>query len=219
MANIRGTRVLGDRRQSRDHLVEEFVPLFGWTEDSKGYYLLVQLPDFKSDQLRLQVDSNGDIILSGERKVNGGKAVYVKQTYELPKDSDVDKITGTFDEELLHITIPRQEEKVVESEHEENVHISPGNGQEPPKKTENLGRHDDGRYDYKQDHDNQTKGDESKKTGHVDSFPKEFVNGLKAGPMQRAMELLMKNRGIALAIVVAFSLGMLVSRMFESTGQ
>ncbi|GLU21516.1 hypothetical protein SLE2022_376500 [Rubroshorea leprosula] len=154
MANIRGTRVLGDRRQSRDHLVEEFVPLFGWTEDSKGYYLLVQLP----------VDSNGDIILSGERKVNGGKAVYVKQTYELPKDSDVDKITGTFDEEHLHITIPRQEEKVVESEHEENAHISPG-------------------------------------------------------PMQRAMELLMKNRGIALAIVVAFSLGVLVSRMFESTGQ
>ncbi|GLT26881.1 hypothetical protein SLA2020_019210 [Shorea laevis] len=179
MANIRGTRVLGDRRQSRDHLVEEFVPLF----------------DFKSDQLRLQVDSNGDIILSGERKVNEGKAVYVNQTYELPKDSDVDKITGTFDEELLQITIPRQEEKVVES------------------------RHDDGRYDYKQDHDNQTNGDESKKTGHVGSFPKEFVNGLKASPMQRAMELLMKNWGIALAIVVAFSLGVLVSRMFESTGQ
>jgi hypothetical protein len=45
MANVRGTPRYGViRPMARTPVVEEIVPNSGWTEDSTGHYLLVDLP-------------------------------------------------------------------------------------------------------------------------------------------------------------------------------
>ncbi|GLU12321.1 hypothetical protein SLE2022_290090 [Rubroshorea leprosula] len=216
MANVNG--VPGDGGYSGYHYVEELVPFAGWTEDSNCHYLQIRLPGFKKEQFRLEVASTDNLILSGERMVNESKAVYVSQTYKLPEDSDAEQITGKYDDALyLNITVPklaRQEEKEDEKEHTENVSsITPGNNpEEPARNSENLGRHDDGGYDCRRHSNNEKKVDQSEKTGRVDSFSEEFITQLEAGPRGRAIDLL----GIVLAIGVAFALGVLVSRRFES---
>lgn len=219
MANVGGTRILGDRRYSRDHIVEEFVPPSGWTEDSNGHYLLLQLPGFKKEEVRLEIASTGNIILSGERMVNESKAAFIEQNYKLPEDSDTDKITGKFDGMLLYITVPklaRKEESEAKREDVQNVNsVMPENAQEEQKYTENLGIPDDGGSEHRQHHANQTVGGRygSKKSNRVDSFTNEFLKSLEVGPMGRAMELLKRNKGIALALAVAFSFGVYVSRL------
>lgn len=42
MANVRGTRAVGD--VNKPAVFEKIVPSAGWTEDSNGHYLLVDLP-------------------------------------------------------------------------------------------------------------------------------------------------------------------------------
>lgn len=45
MASARGTTRVGVRPSARTApVVEEIVPASGWTEDSAGHYLLVDLP-------------------------------------------------------------------------------------------------------------------------------------------------------------------------------
>ena len=45
--NVR-RRGIGGKAPSRNHIVEEFVPYSGWTEDVNGRYLLIDLPGNES---------------------------------------------------------------------------------------------------------------------------------------------------------------------------
>lgn len=49
MASARGTTRVGVRTRARTPVVEEIVPNSGWTEDSAGHYLLVDLPGIASN--------------------------------------------------------------------------------------------------------------------------------------------------------------------------
>lgn len=61
--------------------------------------------------MKLQVDIDpGKLTVSGERLVNNSKCIYFEQTFKLPQNSDTDNITGKFDGEILHVTVPKQEE-------------------------------------------------------------------------------------------------------------
>ncbi|VVA17053.1 PREDICTED: inactive RESTRICTED TEV MOVEMENT [Prunus dulcis] len=68
MADVRGstrwsTSTIGLRRK--------VVPFSEWMEDSKGHYLLLQLPNFKKGEVNVEVnDSAGHVTISGERQVN-----------------------------------------------------------------------------------------------------------------------------------------------------
>jgi len=44
MASARGNTVVGGRTWARTPVVEQIVPNSGWTHDSAGHYLLVDLP-------------------------------------------------------------------------------------------------------------------------------------------------------------------------------
>lgn len=44
MANVGRTRRDGEKTLTNNPIVKEFVPSSGWTEDSNGHYLLVDLP-------------------------------------------------------------------------------------------------------------------------------------------------------------------------------
>ncbi|XWS48066.1 hypothetical protein CRYUN_Cryun13aG0040500 [Craigia yunnanensis] len=221
---------LGDLRRSGNRIAEKFVPASDWTQDANANYLFVDLPGFKKEQLRLEIASTGHhITISGERIVNENKCMYFQQTFALPENSDMDNISGKFDGDFLHVTVPRKsvvEENKQQESGNENYTNSIGETsvqEEPNNHGENQSKHEEEHGDlHEQRWDNEAKGEMiSKETCRVASFPKEMMRKWEQedSPLEMAMKFLKKNKGVVLSIVIAFSIGVLVRRMFESSGE
>ncbi|XP_021755980.1 uncharacterized protein LOC110721158 [Chenopodium quinoa] len=72
--------------------------------------LIIILPDFKKNQLKVQVNKDGVLRVSGERPTNadGTKTCrFVKDT-KIPESCDVNGIRAKFTEGRLHVMIPKK---------------------------------------------------------------------------------------------------------------
>ncbi|KAI5683661.1 hypothetical protein M9H77_04889 [Catharanthus roseus] len=105
MANMFGTT---ERKNSQHLRFEEFVPSSGLTEDSDSYCLIIDLPGFKRDQVKLQVDGYGRIVATGERQVNEYKHIRFDQSYKVPGNSNIEDTTAKFEDEILYVIIPKK---------------------------------------------------------------------------------------------------------------
>uniref|UniRef100_A0A7N2MNP6 SHSP domain-containing protein n=1 Tax=Quercus lobata TaxID=97700 RepID=A0A7N2MNP6_QUELO len=236
MENVR-RRGIGGRAPLRDHIVEEFVPYSGWTEDVNGRYLLIDLPGFKSEEVKLTIDGSGNMTATGQRQVNEDKTVYFDQSFKLPENSDVDKISGRFDGEILYVTVPKQavEEKREHETVKENVSDKAKQIEhEKPINDESLNR--DHHHHHHHDkpgniHGHDSEMEKRSNTGNIhghDSetekrssrnapmcFSKETIEGWEneSGLLGSAVKLLKRNKGIVMAAVLAFSLGVLVTHL------
>jgi HSP20 family protein len=94
-------------------------PLTNVTEDSSNYYVRAELPGMKSDELNIQVTSDG-ISISGERKIkeegNGVKyhrrereAGKFSRSINLPGEIDVNAVEASLNNGILTITIQKAE--------------------------------------------------------------------------------------------------------------
>lgn len=94
-------------------------PLTNVTEDSNNYYVRAELPGIKSDELDIQITSNG-ISVSGERKIpgegNGVKyhrrereAGKFSRSINLPCEIDVNAVEASLENGILTVTIPKAE--------------------------------------------------------------------------------------------------------------
>ncbi|XP_027368828.1 22.0 kDa heat shock protein-like [Abrus precatorius] len=192
-------------------VVEEIVPNSGWTEDSAGHYLLVDLPDFRKEEVKLQVDSYGRILVRGERQENERKRVHFRLTFPVPVDSDVDKIAGRFDGGILYVTVPKgivQQQKGNETENAEHGAVEGAKEDDSP-----APNADEGRRDPSQ-HGNHTEQEVKRNENQViGNFPEQVIRMWEQDSMFRsAVEVLMKNKGIVITAVIAFSLGVFISR-------
>ncbi|XP_008239835.1 PREDICTED: inactive protein RESTRICTED TEV MOVEMENT 2-like [Prunus mume] len=231
MAQVRGssTRGMGERSSSSTRLHEKILPSSGWTEDSNGHYLLVDLPDFKKEEVKLVVNvSAGYITVSGQRQVNKKNSEYFEQNFSIPPNSDVDKITGKFDAGILYVTVPKvaavvEEKKEAEPEIIENQNVEETAATEPAqpenKNVEGAAAENIHLTRPKNDgqHSNKDDGASKKLSGNNDRIFFSLENIRKweeheDGILKTAMEMLSKNKGIVITAVVAFSLGVLVSR-------
>ncbi|XP_050222788.1 inactive protein RESTRICTED TEV MOVEMENT 2-like [Mercurialis annua] len=235
MENNGGKRVrFGVRASSRDHSVQEFVPSAAWTEDSEFHFLLIDLPEFKKEEVKLHVDESGQIIVSGERLVkNSNKYIYFEKAFKSPENSDIGRITGKFDGEILYVTLPKKSQAQMKKEPENpikndqgvakdhNVKYDEGVAEDHDMKEKEPS--DDRKIGSRESHDDQEqskldKEGESKKGSSVDGFRKENIEkwGREGSVLEKATKMLLDNKEILLTAVLAFSLGMLVSRKLES---
>ncbi|KAK3226385.1 hypothetical protein Dsin_006247 [Dipteronia sinensis] len=106
---------MGDDYCNAPDIVHDFVPSSRWTEDSNGHYLLVDLPDFKKEEVKLQVDPSGHVTISGEQLTSevGSYCTYIfrfHQTLTLPPDSDINRVSGNLDLErgIYYVTVPKE---------------------------------------------------------------------------------------------------------------
>ncbi|XP_021285693.1 18.2 kDa class I heat shock protein-like [Herrania umbratica] len=188
---------LGDLRRSANRIAEKFVPTSDWTQDAKGNYLFVDLPGFKKEELRLELTSTGHINISGERAVDENKSIYFVETLALPENSDTDNISGNFDGDFLHVTVPRR--PVVEENKQEDDEITRNENGNPTAEKTSV---------QEEPNNNEEKGDVSKETSYL---------RVASLPLEMAMKFLKKNKGAVLSVAIAFSIGMLVCRTFESS--
>ncbi|KAK9278644.1 hypothetical protein L1049_028217 [Liquidambar formosana] len=234
MENAMGTKGIGERRYLSNLKFEEFVPSSGWTDDSKFHYLLVDLPGFKREEVRLQVDLSGYVTVRGERRVSENKYSCFEKTCKLPENSDMENITGRFEGEMLHVIVPKQTVEEVEEE-PANENANP-NGIEEENHEDEHGttngikeEHDHEKPNYKDDdskhgggHGSHSKKEEKRETSAEREDVCEECGekwGPKASLLDSVMKRLNKHRGIFITAALAFSLGVWVSRRFESGGQ
>lgn len=183
---------------------------------------------FKKDKVKLEVNTTtGHITVTGETQVNENEFKYFEENFTIPANSDVDKITGKFDGEILYVTVPKvvavvqekkepeivQEKKEAEIEQNQNIE-----GAAAAENTHlRAPNNDDGKYTHKDDGTNDAESNKLLGNARI-FFSQENIRKWEDdnGILRSAMEVLNKNKGIVITAIVAFSLGMLVSRKFET---
>ncbi|WVZ21479.1 hypothetical protein V8G54_008801 [Vigna mungo] len=198
----RNSRRVGTNSSSQAPEVEEIVPNSGWTEDHSGHFLLVDLPDFKKEEVSLQVDSSGgSIIVKGERYTNEQKRVHFELKFAVPADGDLENISGNFDSEILHVHVPKR----ASQEHRENGIQKASNAHfERAEETET------------EEHDAVNSENEERRH-NIDDYSQNMTRKREHKDISRtAVEVLMRNKGVVTAAIVAFSFGLYVSHKFHS---
>ncbi|CAO2820273.1 unnamed protein product [Amaranthus hypochondriacus] len=105
----------------------EFEPYCEWRKEQEPATLVFRLPGFKKDQLRVQVNINGVLKVSGEMQVTeGGKTKTKKFLKEskIPDGCDINDIQAKFSKNELHVIMPKkitpeiaQEKKLAKDNH------------------------------------------------------------------------------------------------------
>ncbi|KAK7388974.1 hypothetical protein VNO78_23805 [Psophocarpus tetragonolobus] len=248
MASARGSTRVGVRTREPTPVVEAIVPNSGWTQDSAGHYLVVDLPEFRKEDVKLQVDSYGRIVVTGDRHVDEWKRVHFRLTFPEPLDSDVNKIAGKFDGGILYVTVPKQlirqnKESETAKNGDGEIERAKGNDSHQHRNgaVERAGKKDshqhgngeieragenhsyatnvdEGRGGLSQ-HENHTEQEVKRNENeHIREFPEQVIRKWDQESILRgAVDVLRKNKGIVITAVIAFSLGLFVSRKFNST--
>lgn len=176
------------------------------------------------------MDSSGNITVSGEMLTSDNKYIMrFEQMFPLPPNSDMDKISGKFDGELLYVTVPkRAKEESTEqpslpasASGENEQQILHRNDDIPENVVEESNDHQmrEGDGDRACQTNNKEKNNKSEKDSCVDSFGEDFLRkwgNEPSHPFERGMKILRRNKGIIITAVLAFSLGVLLSRKFGS---
>lgn len=98
-----------------------WAPAVNEKEDEKAYYVEVDLPGVKKEDINVEVKDNV-LTISGERKFKKEEKDkgYVRtesffgrfeRRFTLPSDADAEKIDAKVEDGVLYITIPKIEEK------------------------------------------------------------------------------------------------------------
>ncbi|KAK3226396.1 hypothetical protein Dsin_006258 [Dipteronia sinensis] len=81
---------------------------------------MILLTDFKTQEVKLDIDESGHLVVSGERllKATGNKfkIFMFEQTFTLLHNSDIDQISGKMEGEIFRITVPKR--PLVHEDHE-----------------------------------------------------------------------------------------------------
>ena len=99
--------------------VMDFVPAVNTREASDAYYIEVDLPGVKKEDVDVSVDKNV-LTISGKREVSNEvkeddfyrvESAYGKfsRSFTLPENVDIEKIKASNEDGVLEIVIPKQE--------------------------------------------------------------------------------------------------------------
>lgn len=191
--------------------------------------------------MRLQVNNRGEIITSGERQTVGDRLIIrFSQTFKIPENSITEKITGKFEGEVLYVTVPKlKKDKDIakinntvklrkKPKTEDNI-AQPCNVSQPKNDNDDITQTSN--IPKPKNEDNITKsshieGNVSNKN-HCKIAEKVTFDGKgiitedwnlteESGMvLQSVVKNLKENKGILITAVLAFSLGVLVSRKFS----
>ncbi|XP_057519827.1 uncharacterized protein LOC130800360 [Amaranthus tricolor] len=93
---------------------EEVNPPSGWTQTPQHHLLILDLPDFRKDDIKFNVNESGTIIISGRRKIGEDKQKHFERTFDVPENGDIKNITMKFDGDALTVFIPKLDKQANE---------------------------------------------------------------------------------------------------------
>ncbi|KAI4374547.1 hypothetical protein MLD38_012529 [Melastoma candidum] len=198
MASIIGAKNgLVPKSRPRSRNVEEIKISAGWVEDQNNHYLLVDLPGFKKEEVKIETDRVDEVTVSGERQERENKFLYFERKFKVPENSDIGNTSGMLEDGILTVTVPKrvvptmkEEPKIPEKEKEPKKEIQESLAQ----------RKEEGPREDKQEQR---------------EFCKESKDMLEKQGADGSLFNMLKHKGIILTAIIAFSLGVLVSRKID----
>jgi hypothetical protein len=87
----------------------------------RGYLISVfcchyLISGFKREQIRIQINHLGFLVISGERPYDGTKWKRFKKEFELPKYCNEDAIRGNFMQNILSVVMPKKVDLIPQEE-------------------------------------------------------------------------------------------------------
>ncbi|KAF5471930.1 hypothetical protein F2P56_008689 [Juglans regia] len=90
-----------------DRVYEDFEPQTEWAREEGFDTLIVLLPGFSKEQLRVQITSSRNLRVSGERSLGNDKWRRFQKELSIPSDVETNKITAKFEGGTLYIKHPK----------------------------------------------------------------------------------------------------------------
>ncbi|KAI3512044.1 hypothetical protein L1887_19207 [Cichorium endivia] len=87
---------------------DEFEPMCTWQREDGQDVLVLHLPEFKKDQLRIQISNTGILKITGENVVDGKRRNRFLKEVKVTKDYDSNNIHAKFSQGRLRITMPKK---------------------------------------------------------------------------------------------------------------
>lgn len=109
MATPRGPRGFSTNRPSAavPRVYENFRPSTEWKQEKESYILLIFLPDFLKQNIRVTTETGNILRVTGERPVGGNKLSRFQEDFQIPKNCIIKAIRAKFEGGILTITFPR----------------------------------------------------------------------------------------------------------------
>ncbi|POO01442.1 Small heat shock protein HSP [Trema orientale] len=82
---------------------EDFEPPLEWVKEEGSDTLLVFLPGFQKERLKIQITSNGKLRIVGERPIGQNKWRRFQKEFPLASDCDTSKISAKFEGGILYV--------------------------------------------------------------------------------------------------------------------
>ncbi|XP_058105809.1 inactive protein RESTRICTED TEV MOVEMENT 2-like [Magnolia sinica] len=86
---------------------EDFQPSFDWKQEDGSDILVVNLPGFKKEQLKVQLNNLGKLTVNGERPVGSNKWSRFRKDFQVPENSNVNEIRARYENGALYVTMPK----------------------------------------------------------------------------------------------------------------
>ncbi|ONK74273.1 uncharacterized protein A4U43_C03F4560 [Asparagus officinalis] len=86
---------------------DDFIPSSHWITEEGLDTLIIELPGFKKEHLRIQLDNFGNLRTSGERPIDGNRWKRFRKEFRVPDNCNASEIRAKFESGLLTITLPK----------------------------------------------------------------------------------------------------------------
>ncbi|XP_043702210.1 inactive protein RESTRICTED TEV MOVEMENT 2-like [Telopea speciosissima] len=86
---------------------EDFQPYSNWLKEEGDDTFVVDLPGFKRDQLRVQIESHGNVKITGERFLADNKWSHFRKDILIPKNCNENEIKARFTDGVFYIKMPK----------------------------------------------------------------------------------------------------------------
>ncbi|KHN34675.1 hypothetical protein glysoja_011228 [Glycine soja] len=96
---------------------EDFDPLFMWRREEGRDTLELHLPGMR-DQIRIQINHVGLLVISGERHFEGNRWKRFKKEFEIPSYCNDDAIHGNMMQSILSVVMPKKSPQISQEEQE-----------------------------------------------------------------------------------------------------
>ncbi|XP_057806394.1 inactive protein RESTRICTED TEV MOVEMENT 2-like [Salvia miltiorrhiza] len=180
-----------ERKNPRNMKFEYVLPSSWWTETADSHCLLIDVPGFKKEEVRIRADAHDHVIVSGERQANDNTILHFEQAYKVPEGCNIEETNAILEDETYYVIIPKK--------HVDNSILT---------SVQQDSTTSDGVVDTANNDDSNQNHEETPKGERPDS-----------SFLQRLSRMIKTKRCLVLTTLLAFSLGVFVSQRYQSTPQ
>ncbi|KAK4427665.1 class I heat shock protein [Sesamum alatum] len=115
---------------------EDFKPMSEWLQDHQSHFLIIHLPGFVKEQIRVSTEGRNTIRARGERPVAGNKWSRFQAGFQAPDDGEMSSIRARFHGQILTITVPKKSVNKPQDHPQTTAKVDtreqPSHGNDPP---------------------------------------------------------------------------------------